>query len=127
MRADLIDDLVEELAQIGRIAPGRDALLLAIVLQEFVGVLFEIDREKAIEQIGRGVDDARSFLQALEQQLLVLTTSLHGKHHDHRDRRQGVRLLPEMKPEVFARRSISLVMLAGNERTSIQSESGSLA
>ena len=50
-------------------------------------MLFEIDREKAIEQIGRGVDDARSFL-ALEQQLLVLTTSLHGKHHDHHDRRK---------------------------------------
>ena len=80
-----IDDLVEELTQVGRIAPRRNALLLAIVLQEFVGVLVEIDREKAIEKIGRSVDDARSFL-ALEQQLLVLTTSLHGKHHDHHDR-----------------------------------------
>ena len=71
----LIDDLVEELTQVRRIAPRRNALLLTIVLQEFVGVFLKIDREKAIEQIGRGVDDARSFL-ALEQQLLVLHDEL---------------------------------------------------
>ena len=50
-------------------------------------MLLKINREKTIEQISWSVDDTRSFL-ALEQQLLVLTTSLHGKHHDHHDRRK---------------------------------------